>query len=48
MNILFINEWDKPNLCIYNKYEQKNLFVSMSTKIVIQYILKRISRDLIF
>ncbi len=37
-NILFINDWDKPNLCIYNKYEQKNLFVSMSTKIVIQYI----------
>jgi hypothetical protein len=38
MNILFINDWDKPNLCIYNKYQQKNLSVTMSTKIVIQYI----------
>ncbi len=44
MNILFINDWDKPNLCIYNKYEQKNLSVTMSTKIVIQYILLDIPR----
>jgi hypothetical protein len=29
---------DKPNLCLYSKYEQKNLSVTMSTKIVIQYI----------